>query len=292
MTRSERDGFPTPSHGVAGGCCASCSPASGSVEPGWYANASAAGAPPTSRVAETMINALRRCGPPRHGGRPSPRNAHDRFCARHRLQQRILPLQDGRTRACRPRCRYQHQRPRHRTAAGRSQQPASRGVLAVGSDATDRSEPAHRRCCGPPVRHSPSCPQAGPRRGHGGDVGSGIKTQRLMVFETGQADEVSKSLARELAFMGDDPRASVGAFQTGLRFERVPQIASFAGYKNVVERDLVIVDKPPPHPNYVWAPDAHRCCACAATSCGTAQGAPSSPRTPHGGRRGLRPAAR
>ena len=71
------------------------------------------------------------------------------------------------------------------------------------------------------------------------------KTRRLMVFETGQADEVSKSWWRELAFMGEDPQGWVGQFLTGLGFERVQQIASFPGHKNAIERALVVAEKPP-----------------------------------------------
>lgn len=71
------------------------------------------------------------------------------------------------------------------------------------------------------------------------------RTQRLMVFETGQADEVSKSWWRELAFMGQDPQAWVSEFLTGLGFARVRQIGSFPGHKTAVERALVVAEKPP-----------------------------------------------
>lgn len=70
------------------------------------------------------------------------------------------------------------------------------------------------------------------------------KSQRLMVFETGQPDEVSKSWWQELAFMGDDPQAWVSEFLTGLGFARVRQLGSFPGHENPVERALVIAEKP------------------------------------------------
>lgn len=73
------------------------------------------------------------------------------------------------------------------------------------------------------------------------------KTRKFMIFETGQADEISKSWAGELAFMGDNPQAWVSEFLVGLGFARVRQIGSFPGHNNAVERALVIAEKPSPN---------------------------------------------
>ena len=69
------------------------------------------------------------------------------------------------------------------------------------------------------------------------------KTRNIMVFETGQADEISHSWAEQLGFMGDNPQAWVSEFLLDLGFVQVRQIGSFPGHRYEVERALVVAEK-------------------------------------------------
>jgi hypothetical protein len=70
-----------------------------------------------------------------------------------------------------------------------------------------------------------------------------LKTNKYLVFETGQYNEISTSWYKELSFMGDNYEEWIVNFLSKTGFKEVKPIGQFSTHLSDVKRTLFIASK-------------------------------------------------